>query len=412
MLNTAKIRADFPILQRQVNGHPLVYLDNAATSQKPRQVIQALVDYYQTENANIHRGVHTLSQEATAHFESTREKVADFIHAPGAESIIFTRNTTESINLVAYSWGTANLKPGDEIVLNALEHHSNLIPWQLIAQKTGAALKFIPVTEEGTLDLSVLPILLGERTRLVAVNHMSNALGTIHDIATIAKAAKACGALLLIDGAQSIPHLKTDVQAMGCDFFAFSSHKMLGPTGVGVLYARKELLESMPPFMGGGDMIKEVWLERANWNAIPNKFEAGTPNIADVIALGAAIDYLNQIGLDNILAHEHMLLAYALEKLKELGNITLYGPSDLSQRGGIVSFNLRDIHPHDVGSVLDQYGIAIRAGHHCCQPLMRQYCISGTARASFYVYNTLEEVDTMLSALKKTQEVFYRVARR
>lgn len=412
MLNTAKIREDFPILQRQVNGYPLVYLDNAATTQKPRQVIQSLVDYYETENANIHRGVHTLSQEATAHFEAAREKVAQLIQAPAPESIIFTRNTTESINLVASAWGLKNIKAGDEIVLNALEHHSNLIPWQLLAQKTGAVLKFIPITVEGTLDLSVLPTLLGDKTRMIAVNHMSNALGTIHDIATIAQAAKACGSLLLIDGAQSISHIKTDVQAMGCDFLAFSSHKMMGPTGVGVLYGRPELLEAMDPYQGGGDMIKEVWVDHAKWNDLPYKFEAGTPNIADVIALGAAIDYLNQIGLDRILEHEQMLLAYTLDKLKELDNVILYGPSDLSQRGGIVSFNLRDIHPHDVGSILDQCGVAIRAGHHCCQPIMRQYGISGTARASFYLYNTLDEVDTMLTALKKAQEVFYRVARR
>jgi cysteine desulfurase/selenocysteine lyase len=410
MIDPTLIRKDFPILSRHVNGKPLVYLDNAATTQKPLSVIEAEARYYQETNANIHRGIHTLSEAATAQYEKVREKVAAFIGASASESIVFTRGATEAINLVAYSWGRKFLKPGDEILLSAVEHHSNLIPWQMTAQATGAKLQFIPVTGDGRLDLSSVDSLLTRKTKLVAVTAMSNALGSIFPVREVAKKAAAVGAKVLIDGAQSVPHLETRVNDLGCDFLAFSAHKMLGPTGVGVLYGRPELLDAMDPYQGGGDMILEVWRDRATWNELPWKFEAGTPNIAGVIAFGAAMDYLTSIGMPAIRRHEIDLTAYALAQIRHDPAIHLYGPLDVEQRGGVISFNYGTIHPHDIGTLLDQEGIAIRAGHHCCQPLMRDLGISGTARASFYLYNTREDVDALLTALRKAATVFAGVS--
>ncbi len=408
MFDVKRVREDFPILSRTINGKPLVYLDNAATSQKPRTVIAALVDYYERYNSNVHRGVHTLSQEATDAFEAVRERVARFIHAASEEEIVFVRNTTEAINLVSYAWARRTLQPGDEIVVTELEHHSNLIPWQQTAQDTGAVLRLVPIRDDGTLDLDQYASILSDRTRLVAVTHMSNALGTINPVREMAALAHERGALVLVDGAQSVPHLPVDVQDLGCDFLAFSGHKMLGPTGVGVLYARKDVLEAMPPFLGGGNMILQVWWDHATWNEAPFRFEAGTPDIADVIAFGPALDYLEQLGMAAVREHERALNAYALEALREVPELIIYGPQTADQRGGVFSLGFPDIHPHDVGTVLDAEGVAIRAGHHCCQPLMRRLDVAATARASFYVYNTKEEVDSLVRALCKTQALFRR----
>ncbi len=404
----AAIRRDFPILSRRVHGKPLVYLDNAATTQKPMSVIMSMTAYYERTNANVHRGVHTLSQEATSLMEESRARVARFIGAEDPATVIFTRNATESINLVAWAWGRRTLKAGDEILLTEMEHHSNLIPWQMVARETGAVLRFIPVTgRDGFLDLDQLPKLLTPRTKILAGTHMSNALGTLNPVEELARRARAQGALVLVDGAQSAPHLPVDVKKLGCDFFAFSAHKMLGPTGLGVLWGRRALLESMDPFMGGGDMIKEVWTDHATWNELPYKFEAGTPNITGAIAFGAAIDYLERIGIDRVRAHEIDLTRHALQRLKErFPDIFLYGPADPAQRGGVVSFELPGIHAHDVGTILDREGVAIRAGHHCCQVLMRKFGISGTARASFYLYNTREEVDSLVKALEEVERLF------
>lgn len=411
MRDVRDVRADFPILARTVRDRPLIYLDNAATSQKPRVVIEALTRYYEHFNANIHRGVHTLSQEATEAYEGVRSKVAALIGASDPACIIYTRNTTESINLVAATWGRANIGPGDEILLTEMEHHSNLVPWQLLAQEKGARLRHIPIDETGRLRLETLDELLTERTKIVSVVHMSNVLGTINPVAEIARRAHAVGAVVLVDGAQSVPHLPVNVQELGCDFLAFSSHKMLGPTGVGVLWGRRELLEAMPPYMGGGDMIRQVWLDHATWNDLPWKFEAGTPNIADVIAFGTAIDYLRELGMDWVRAHELALTRYALEVLGTIADVTIYGPTEPEARGGVVSFNLAGVHPHDVGQVLDEHGIAIRAGHHCCQPLMRRLGVPATARASFSVYNVPEEVDALAIALAHAKELFISVPR-
>ncbi len=410
--DVAAIRRDFPILARKVHGKPLVYLDNAATSQKPRQVIDALVNYYTQTNANIHRGVYLLSQEATEAYEQAREKVTRFICAPGFESIIFTRNTTEAINLVAYAWGRGNVGEGDEIVLSGMEHHSNLVPWQLLAKERGATLRFVAVLDDGTLDMEQFYSLVNPRTKLVAITHMSNVLGTINPVEEIVRVAHAQGAICLIDGAQSAAHLPVDVSKMGCDFFAFSAHKMLGPTGVGVLYGRRELLERMPPFLGGGDMILSVSLQESTWNDLPYKYEAGTPNIADVIAFGEALDYLTRLGMDNVREHEKRLTAYALDALSELGpELRVFGPRDMERRGGTISFEYGGIHPHDLGTALDYEGVAIRAGHHCAQPLMQRLGVPATARASFYVYNTVGEVDTLVAALKKAKVYFGDVVR-
>ena len=405
-MNPKTLRSDFPILTRKVHGKPLVYLDNAATTQKPLSVIEAEARYYKETNANIHRGIHTLSEEATSQYEGARKKIAAFIRAPAPESIVFTRGATEAINLVAFSWGRKNLKAGDEILLTAVEHHSNLIPWQMAAQATGAKLQFIPVLPDGQLDLSKIDQLLTKKTKLVAITAMSNVLGSIFPVREIIRKASAVGAKVLIDGAQSVPHMETNVTEWDCDFLAFSAHKMLGPTGIGILYGRPELLDAMDPYQGGGDMILEVWRDHADWNDLPWKFEAGTPNIAGAIAFGAAIDYLNKLGMANLRQHEKDLTAYALEKLKQDPLIHLYGSQTIENRGGVISFNYGTVHPHDIGTLLDQEGIAIRAGHHCCQPLMRDQGISGTARASFYVYNTKEDVDALVQALRKAATVF------
>jgi cysteine desulfurase/selenocysteine lyase len=405
-MNLERIRADFPILAREVHGKPLVYLDNAATSQKPRQVIQALVEYYERCNANVHRGIHALAEEATEAYEATRRKVARFIGADGPDTIVFTRNTTESINLVAYAWGRQNVGPGDEIVLTEMEHHSNLIPWQILAQEKGARLRFAEVLEDGSLDLEQVGELIGPRTKLVAMVHQSNVLGTINPVAEVAGLAHERGALMLVDGAQSVPHMPVRVGDLGCDFLACSSHKMLGPTGVGVLWGRRELLESMPPFLGGGEMISDVDRDRSTYNELPWKFEAGTPNIADVVAFGAAIEYLEAVSMAAIREHERELVTYALERLGELPDVTLYGPRDPARRGGVVTFNLGSLHPHDVSAVLDYEGIAIRAGHHCCQVLHKKLDLPATARASFYLYNTQAEVDALVAALERAREVF------
>ena len=413
MLDINQIRSEFPILQRQVHGKPLAYLDNAATSQKPESVIQAMDDYYRRYNANIHRGVHTLAEEATAAYEEARRKVGRFINANSPREVVFVRNTTEAINLVAISWGRANIGQGDVIILTEMEHHSNLVPWQLLAKVTGARLEFVGLDPQGRLVLDDLDRLLdeyGDRVKLVAASQMSNVLGTINPVAEMATRAHEAGALFLVDGAQSVPHIAVDVQAIDADFLAFSGHKMMGPTGVGVLWARKEILRNMPPFMGGGDMIKSVHLRESEWNDIPYKFEAGTPNMAHAIGLGAAVDYLQGLGMDEVQAHEQAIAAYTLDRLGAIPNLTIYGPP-AGERGAVVTFNLiRDgqllIHPHDLASILDREGIAIRAGHHCAQPLMEHYGVPATARASFYVYNAEDEADRLVDALFKAQEIF------
>jgi cysteine desulfurase/selenocysteine lyase len=410
MFDVEKVRRDFPILARKVNGKPLVYLDNAATSQKPQQVIDALTDYYRNYNANIHRGIHKLSEEASAAYEGARQKIARFIDAPEDKEVIFTRNTTEAINLVAYSWGRQNIQAGDEIVLTAMEHHSNLVPWQMLAKEKGATLKFIELTADGELSMESARTVIGGKTKLVSFTQMSNVLGTITPVAEIVKLAHAHGARVLVDGAQGVPHLPTSVKDLGCDFLAFSFHKMAGPTGIGVLWGKAELLSSMPPFMGGGDMIAAVWREKSRYNELPWKFEAGTPNIADAIAAGAAIDYLKALGMENVRAHEIEITAYALSKFAELKDAVIYGPKQPERRGGVVSFNIAGIHPHDLGQILDESGVAIRAGHHCCQPLMRDLDVMGTARASFYIYNTKEEVDALFAALAEAGKILGHVA--
>jgi len=399
------IREDFPILRRRLNGKPLVYLDNAATSQKPRQVIEALVDYYQRYNANVHRSVHTLAGEATEAFESARRKVARFLNA-GPQEVVFTRGATEAINLVAFSWGRTFIREGDEILLTEMEHHSNLVPWQLLAKEKGARLRFIPVAlPEGVLDLDRLDDLLTDRTRLVALTHSSNVLGTINPVAEVAHRAHEVGAAVLVDGAQSVPHGPVDVRALGCDFLAFSGHKMLGPTGIGGLYARQEWLERMPPFLGGGEMIMKVDWEGSTWNQSPYKFEAGTPNIGDAIALGTAVDYLEAIGRQRIQAHERALTKYALARLRAVQGLTLHGRAPA--RGGVISFLVEGIHPHDLAQVLDSEGVAIRAGHHCAQPLVVQRLGQvATARVSFYLYNTFAEIDRLIEAVEKAKEFF------
>ncbi len=405
-LDVAKIRRDFPILERRVRGHRLVYLDNAATTQKPQQVIDALAAFYRETNANIHRGIHTLSREATELYEESRRRVARFLGGVDPSGVVFTRNCTEAINLVAHAWARANLRPGDEILLTEMEHHSNLVPWILLAKERGVVLRHIPVRDDGTLELSALPWLLGPRTRLVSVMMVSNALGTINPVQEIAARARSFGAAVLVDGAQSTPHLPIDLRHLDPDFYAFSAHKMLGPTGVGVLYAKPEILRSMSPFLGGGEMIREVYLDRATWNDIPLRFEAGTPNIADVVAFSAAIEYLEAIGMDAVRAHEKELVAYALSELEKIPSIRVFGPRDPELRSGVVSFVDRDVHPHDLSQVLDDRGIAIRAGHHCAQPLMRRFGVVATARASFYIYNEKDEVDALVEGLRAARKSF------
>jgi cysteine desulfurase/selenocysteine lyase len=400
------IRADFPILSRQVHGKPLVYLDSTASSQKPTAVLEAMDVYYRSYNANVHRGVYTISEEATAAMEKARLKVARFINARQSKQVIFTRNTTESINLVAYSWGNANIHTGDLIILTEMEHHSNLVPWQLLAERTGARLEFIPVTDDGLLRLDVYEELLKHHPKLVAFMHMSNVLGTINPAQEMTAQAHAAGALVLIDAAQSVPHLPVDVQALDADFLCFSAHKMLGPTGIGVLYGKRDLLEAMPPFMGGGDMIRKVTLRESSWNDLPWKFEAGTPAIAESLGLGAAVEYLTALGMEQVQQHEQEMTAYAMQQLQAVPDLTIYGP-EASKRGGVVAFTLGDIHPHDLASILDQeVGVAVRAGHHCAQPLHERYALASTARASFYIYTIKEEIDTLVQGLYKAKEIF------
>lgn len=406
MYNVEAVRKDFPILNRQVHGRPLVYLDNAATTQKPRQVIDELVRYYETYNANVHRGVHTLSEEATDAYEQARVKVNRFIHSQyGPESVVFVRNTTEAINLVASAWGRANLDEGDEVVISVAEHHSNMIPWQLICKERGAKLQYVDIDDIGRLRLDALEAAVGPRTKLVAIAHASNVLG-INPVREIAQIAHRHGALLLVDGAQSVPHLPVNVEELGCDFLAFSAHKMLGPTGIGALWGRPELLRAMDPYQGGGSMISRVTTEGSTWAALPDKFEAGTPNIADAIAWGAAVEYLEALGMEDVRAHDIEVTAYALQELSTVPGVTIYGPLNAEERVGVVSFNLGDVHPHDLSQVLDHYGVAIRAGHHCAQPLMRRLDCVATARASFYLYNTKAEVDVLVEAVREAARYF------
>ena len=406
MLDVTAIRRDFPILNQVHHDNvPLVYLDNAATSQKPECVIRALDEYYRTYNANIHRGIHKLAEAATAAYEGARERVRAFINAASPREIIFTRNTTEAINLVAHSWARANLREGDVIILSEMEHHSNLVPWQILAAERGVRLEFIPITEDGHLNLAAFDRLLELQPRLVSIVHMSNVLGTINPIAEIVARAHAAGAVVLVDGAQSVPHLPVDVRALDCDFLAFSGHKMCGPTGIGVLYGKRALLEAMPPFLGGGDMIKRVYLREFRPNDLPWKFEAGTPAIAEGIGLGVAVDYLSELGMAEVHAHEQALVRYAMEQLSEIKGLRILGPS-ANERGGVVAFTVEGIHPHDISQLLDHDGIAIRAGHHCCMPLHDRLGIVASARASFYVYNTEEEVDLLVQSLYRAMDLF------
>ena len=406
-LDVDAIRRDFPILGRSVHGRPLVYLDNAATTQKPQAVIDALAQYYSTMNSNIHRGLHTLAEEATTAYEAVREQVAQFLHAASAREIVFTRNTTEALNLLAHTLG-ARLQAGDEIVLSGMEHHSNLVPWQLLAKRSRVRLVFLDVDADGQLSLDQARERIGSRTKIVSLVQMSNVLGTINPIAEIADMAHAAGALMVVDAAQSVPHMPVDVQALGADFLAFSAHKMLGPTGVGVLWGRAELLEDMDPFLGGGEMISVVTREESTWAALPHKFEAGTPNIADVVAFGPALTYLSRVGMDRVRAHDLELTAYAMDRLHTLEGMRIYGPADPAARGAVTAFNFGEIHPHDLSTVLDQRGVAIRAGHHCTQPLMRDLGVPATARASYYLYNRRDEIDALVEALREAAVLFGR----
>jgi cysteine desulfurase / selenocysteine lyase len=405
-LNINEIRKDFPILQREISpGIPLVYLDSTATSQKPLPVIEAMDHYYRLSNANIHRGVHTLAEEATMMYEQARVKIAKFVNAHSAHQIIYTRNTTESINLVAYTWARANLKAGDLVVVTEMEHHSNLVPWHMLQMECGIELDFIPVTENGLLDLDAYRSILFRGPKLISFTHMSNVLGTINPAAEIIRLAHEAGAITVVDAAQSVPHLKVDVQALDADFLAFSAHKMCGPTGIGALYGKLELLESMPPFMGGGDMIKEVKLRSFRPNTLPHKFEAGTPAIAEAVGFGAAVEYLSSLGMEAVAAHEHEITEYALDRLEEVPGVKLFGPS-ADKKGGVAAFTLQGVHPHDVAQILDRDGIAVRAGHHCAQPLHEKFGIPATSRASFYLYNTKDEVDLLVNGIYKVKELF------
>ncbi len=398
--------SDFPILAREAHpGVPLTFLDSGASSQKPESVIQAMDEYYRLHHANVHRGIHVLAEEATALYEGSRDKVQRFINAKTRKEIIFTRNATEAINLVAYSWARANLKAGDRIVLTEMEHHANLVPWQILAGQIDLSIDYVPVTDDGLLDQEAFNRLLAREPKLVAFTHMSNVLGTINPVESLAQRAHAAGAKVLVDGAQSVPHLPVDVQALGADFLAFSAHKMCGPTGIGVLWARQDLLEAMPVFMGGGDMIRKVTLAGFKPNDLPHKFEAGTPAIAEGVGLGAAVDYLSALGMQAVAAHERELIAYALERLEEVPGLRVYGPS-AEQKGGVAAFTLEGVHPHDIAQVLDRDGIAVRAGHHCAQPLHERFDLAATARASFYLYNTREDVDRLITGLYRVKQVF------
>jgi len=401
-----RIRRDFPILKREIGDSQLVYLDNAATSQRPVQVLAEMTRFYRDHNANIHRGVHTLSVEATDLYEEARGKVARFINAPRPEELVFTRNTTESINLVAHGWGRKFLQAGDEVVISEIEHHSNIVPWQMLRDERGIVLKYIPMLPDGTLDLEAARQIIGPKTKLLAITAMSNALGTIVPLDVLIPMAREHGAKVLIDGAQSVPHMPVDVQTLDADFLAFSAHKMLGPTGMGALWARHELLDSMDPFMGGGDMILTVTMERSTWADVPAKFEAGTPNVGGAVGFGAAADYLSALGMDAVRAHEVEVTDYALRRLGDVPGVTIFGPPNAEDRGGVVSFELEGVHPHDVGQVLDTHGVAVRTGHHCAQPVMAALTVPATARASFYIYNTTEEVDRLAVALEEVARFF------
>lgn len=406
-LDVEAIRRDFPILNQEHSaGVPLVYLDNGASSQKPSAVIDTLNDYYRRYNANVHRGIHKLSEEATSAYEASRDKVQRFINAGSRREIIFTRGTTEGLNLIAQTWGRANLRQGDVILASVMEHHSNIVPWQMIAQETGATVKYVTILEDGTLDLdNYRDLLANENVKLVTITHMSNVLGTINPIKEMARLARAAGAIIVVDGAQSVPHLPVDVVDLDVDFLAFSGHKMCAPTGIGILYGKEALLEEMPPWMGGGDMIETVTLNGSTWNDLPYKFEAGTPNIADAIGLGAAVDYLSGIGMAQIHAHEREMIAYALERLEEVPGLTVYGPN-AERKGGVAAFTLDGIHAHDVAQILDADGIAVRAGHHCAMPLHQHLNVSATARATFYLYNTFDEIDKLIESIYTAKTVF------
>lgn len=406
IVNSYALRNDFPIFKKKINGKELVYLDNASTTQKPYSVIDSITDFYTNYNSNIHRAVYQLAEEATELYEQSRKKIANFINAC-PEEIVFTRNTTESINLIAHSWARSNLKKDDGIALTELEHHSNIVPWQILCQEIGTRLEYVGIDENGFLDLEhMIELISSKKVKLVSLSHMSNVLGTIVPIERIIKIAHEHGIPVIVDGAQSVPHMPVNVKNMDCDFLVFSAHKMLGPTGVGVLYAKKELLENMRPFMGGGDMIKEVFKFHTNYNEVPYKFEAGTPNIADVVGFGAAIDYLEKIGMENIRRHEISLTEYALESILSLKYVTVYGPRDPKYRGGVISFNIADIHPHDLATIMNDHGIAIRSGHHCAQVLMQRLDVPATSRASFYIYNTKEEIDKFVNAIKEAGRIF------
>lgn len=405
-LDTSRIKGDFPILEEKINGHRLVYLDSAATSQKPTVVINAILDFYRYKNANIHRGIHSLAEKATAAYEHTRQRVAHFIGDVDPEEVIFTRGTTEGINLLAFSWGEDNIAEGDEIVITEMEHHANLVPWVILAQKKKAILKRIPITLCGHLDLSNIDEIITPKTKLLALTHMSNVLGTVNPVAELTELAHRQGAIVLADGAQAVPHMAVDVKALGVDFYAFSSHKMLGPTGVGVLYGKRALLEAMPPFNMGGEMIREVRFDRITWNDIPHKFEAGTPDIGNVVAFEAALTYLEELGMDKIREHEIALTKYAIGRLSEIDGLEIQGPQEAELRGGAISFTDHDIHPHDISTFLDTKGIAIRAGHHCAQPLMRILGKTATARASLYIYNDEADIDALIDALIDMRRYF------
>lgn len=406
IVNSYALRNDFPIFKKKINGKELVYLDNASTTQKPYSVIDSITDFYTNYNSNIHRAVYQLAEEATELYEQSRKKIANFINAC-PEEIVFTRNTTESINLIAHSWARSNLKKDDGVVITELEHHSNIVPWQILCQEIGTRLEYVGIDENGFLDLEhMIELISSKKVKLVSLSHMSNVLGTIVPIERIIKIAHEHGIPVIVDGAQSVPHMPVNVKNMDCDFLVFSAHKMLGPTGVGVLYAKKELLENMRPFMGGGDMIKEVFKFHTNYNEVPYKFEAGTPNIADVVGYGAAIDYLEKIGMENIRRHEISLTEYALESMLSLKYVSVYGPRDPKYRGGVISFNIADIHPHDLATIMNDHGIAIRSGHHCAQVLMQRLDVPATSRASFYIYNTKEEIDKFVNAIKEAGRIF------
>ncbi|MCH2464362.1 MAG: cysteine desulfurase [Gemmatimonadetes bacterium] len=405
-LDPVKIRREFPTLDQSVNGKPLVYLDNAATSQKPRAVLDALRAYYENDNSNVHRGIHELSRRATVAYEESRAKVASWVGATEPAEIVWTRGTTEAINLVSTAWGLNNVREGDEILISVLEHHSNIIPWQLLAQRTGAVIKYIEIDDQGRWVLEDLSDLLTDRTKVVAISHVSNALGTVNPVKEVAAAAHEVGALVLVDGAQGAVHIKVNVQDLGVDCYAFSGHKMCGPTGIGALWARRDLLDSMEPYQGGGEMIHIVEREMSTWAKVPHKFEAGTPNIAGAIGMGAAIDFLSEVGMDAIARHERGLLGYALERVSAVGGVRIYGPESLEEHSALISFTLGDAHPHDIATILDSEGIAVRAGHHCAQLAMKHFGISATARASIYLYNTEDDIDRLAEGLEQVQSIF------